>query len=202
MALPPRGDPRRPLHLAIRSTRLLGAVGTLIGSCVLMPLMMRLSGGRGVFASGRIVFLGSVFYLVPGVLLLVFSVFMARRRLWAVVGALVVSSLAAVFLLVAGVGFGITISLVATRQTQVVPIVLFVGVWTVFLVSVAQLIYHLAKSFEGIKHPPFGEELRGFEVLPAAPAIIGPPAFAPAPPQPATDPADGRDTSYDPAAPR
>jgi hypothetical protein len=164
--------------------------------------MMRLGGGRGVFAPGRIVFLGSVFYLVPGVLLLVFSVFMARRRLWAVVGALVVSSLAAVFLLVAGVGFGLTISLVPTRQSQVVPIFLFVGVWTVFLVSVAQLIYHLARSFEGIKHPPFGEELRGFEVLPAAPPIIGPAPFAPAPPQPTTDPADGRDTTYDPSAPR
>jgi hypothetical protein len=205
MALPPKRDPRRPLHLAIRSTRILGGIGVLIGSCVLMPLMMRLPGGRGVFAPARMMFLGSVFYMVPGVLLFFFSVFMARRRFWAVVGALVVSSVAALFVVFAGVG--IAIALMASGVRSPTPGVVLLAVWAVFALAFGQLIYHLAKSFEGIKHPPFGEELRGFEVLPAAPlmpgpAIIGPGAFVPAPSQPGSDPADGKDTTYDPAAPR
>jgi hypothetical protein len=205
MALPPKGDPRRPLHLAIRSTRILGGIGTLIGSCVFIPVMMRLRGGRGVFAPRDLMIFGALFYMVPGVLLIVFSVFMGRRRLWAVVGALVMSSLAGVFLLF--VGAGLVMSLVATRQTSPVAFILG-GVWAIFALAVGQLIYHLAHSFEGIKHPPFGKEFRGFEVLPAAPVVmpgpgvIGPEPFVPAPPQPPPDPADGRDATHDTPSPR
>ena len=81
-----------------------------------------------------------------------------------------------------------------------------VAVLALLVAALAQLIFHLAKSFEAIRHPPYGREVRGFEplpVMPAQPIVIGPgPSFGPAPPQPPADPADGRDTTHDPAAPR
>ena len=49
-----------------------------------------------------------------------------------------------------------------------------------FGLAVGQLIYHLCKSFEAIKYPPFGQDFRGFEPLPVRP-IEGPPA-GPSPP--------------------
>jgi hypothetical protein len=152
---------------------------------------------------GGAVMLGAMFYLVPGTLLVVFSVFMGRRRSWAVVGALVVSALAELFLVV--VGAGIATFLFSAGRATPTPAILMTAVWAVLAVAVGQLIYHLARSFEGIRHPPFGEEVRGFELLPAAavrPVVIGPGTFAPAPPQPGPDPADGKNTTHDPPAPR
>jgi hypothetical protein len=205
MALPPKGDPRRPLHLAIRSARILGIVCVLAGAGLAMPVVLQRFGRcRGIFAPTWFVLAGCLFYLLPGTLFLVFAVFMKRRRTWAVVGALATASLIALLLVVAAVA--ILVAVVAEGEAWAIPVFSVIAVWAASELAVGQLIFQLAHSFAAIKHQPFGrDDARGFETLPAKfvqATIIGPAPFAPAPPQPATDPADGRDTTYDPAAPR
>jgi hypothetical protein len=93
MALPPRGDPRRPLHQAIRTTRFLGIGWVLVGACAVIPLLAGMGLDPGIPAPARVVLFRWLYYLVPGTLFLVFSMFMRRRRFWAVLGALVLASL-------------------------------------------------------------------------------------------------------------
>ena len=40
MALPPKGDPQRPLALAVRSTRILGILFIGLGLCGTLPMML------------------------------------------------------------------------------------------------------------------------------------------------------------------
>jgi hypothetical protein len=40
MALPPKGDPRRPLVLGVRSTRLFGIIFLLFGLCSSLPMLL------------------------------------------------------------------------------------------------------------------------------------------------------------------
>ena len=206
MALPPKGDPRRPLHLAIRSTRNFGVFFVLVGSFAATRIVLTRGGRSGaIFVPSPAVLVAWLLYLVPGTLFLVFSVFMRRRRPWAVVGALLLTSLSALFVSMAAVA--ILVGMIAEGEARPVRVAVVLAAWTAAEFTIGQLVYRLALSFKAIKHLPFGaaDNSRGFEPLPAArvrSGIIGPQSFAPAPPQPATDPADGEDTTYDPAAPR
>ena len=213
MALPPRGDPRRPLHLAIRSLRALGIVLLLFGTCTLVPMMMmmtRTGAGRGVVGPAWIMVLGSFFYAVPGALFVVFSVYLGRHRFWAVVGALIVSSVVGLFLLLGSVSVLVVVLTRTGAPRDTTPIAVVAVIFLLFVAAIGQLIYHLAKSFEAIKHPPFGQEFRGFEPIALQPAMPLPPQhqagpgfiapgpfpapFPPAAPQPPPPPADSRDT--------
>ena len=177
MSLPPRGDPRRPLHLAIRSTRLLGVVLLLFGTCALAPFMYMLLSGSGAAASmppAWTTMMIVLLYLGPGMLYMVLSVFLGRRQHWAVVCSLVLSSLLAIFFLVAFTGFAV--SLLSNPQPSNVVLGAIISL---FALAVGQLIYHLSKSFEAIRHPPFGQEIRGFEPLPVRPVVPAPGVDAP-----------------------
>jgi hypothetical protein len=113
------------------------------------------------------------------------------------------SVLGAVSLVLAGVG--LLAMLLSAGQNAGAGLATMMAVWAVFVLAVSQLIYHLACSLEAIKHPPLGQEARGFEPLPISPAVavvMGPGIVAEASPQPRVDPADGTDTTYDPPARR
>jgi hypothetical protein len=120
-----------------------------------------------------------------------------------VVAALVLSSIVSLVWIAGGVGLLVSLVVAGGGAGPAMPIA--VSVLVLLVAALGQLIFHLAKSFEAIKHPPFGQEDRGFEPLlvpPATPVVIGPPIVPAAPPQAGPDPADGRDTTYDPAARR
>ena len=161
MALPPKGDPRRPLHLAVHSMLLLGIVFALLGLLV-MAVTMNASariGARGSLA----VYIIPLFYLVPGVLYILFSIFLRQRQQWAVIASLAlvgVHELMALLILVRLVLSGVAVNWV----------LIVVLVW---ILALAQLLFHLAKSFESIRAY---QELvpRGFEPLP--PTNLPPPA--------------------------
>ncbi|HWP39779.1 MAG TPA: hypothetical protein VNL70_02550 [Tepidisphaeraceae bacterium] len=160
MPLPPKGDPRRPLHLAVRSMRLLGIVLLILGSFSLMPVVAAIRRGpdpRFAFAVVTVLMV----YVVPGVLYLLGSVFLSRRRPWAIVVGLVLASVQLIFCLL-----GLIILLaVWTGQSDESFGIVVAGAATVLLsAAFAQLIYHLAKSFEAIRHPPI-EELHAFQPL-------------------------------------
>jgi hypothetical protein len=175
MALPPKGDPRRPLHLAIRSTRVLGVILLLFGTCALMPFMMYMSraGPRGAASAPPMwmTFMVALVYFIPGALFMVLSMFLGRRQSWAIVCALVLASLLTFFFLFAFAGFVVgVLSRSEPRAWMAIPVVLI----ALFGLAVGQLIYHLCKSFEAIKYPPFGQDFRGFEPLPVQRVMTAP----------------------------
>ena len=87
MPLPPRGAPARPLHLAIRSMRLLGAILLIFSTCMAFQLVNSGFGGAGGAGGGAggggavRALVGMTFYLVPGAGFLVLASFLARTGL-------------------------------------------------------------------------------------------------------------------------
>jgi hypothetical protein len=162
MAVPPRGDPRRPLHLAIRSTRVLAIIFLLFGTCASIPLLI--TGGMarrgGMFLNAGILFL----YVGPGAVYLVTAIYLKRRQFWAVVVGLVMASIQSLFVLLAIAGILITM----VRQPGSSIVLIPMGVLIFIILALAQLIYHLALSFDAIKYAPV-EEQHGFEPLMAQP---------------------------------
>ena len=157
MAIPPRGDPRRPLHLAVRSTRLLGIIFLLFGSCASIPFLIRGAGSMG----GGMLSAATLFvYVGPGAVYLVTAIYLKCRQFWAVVVGLAMASIQAIFVLLA-----VTFILIATVRQPAISFSLIPMAVLIFIVLVlGQLIYHLARSFDAIKYAPV-EEQHGFEPL-------------------------------------
>src|SRR4051794_36541367 len=106
MALPVKGDIRRPLALAIRSTRLLGVMFIVMGLFATLPFLL-MRGGRSAGMEWMYVLLGAIalfFYMGPGVVYLLCALSMKRGRAWAVTTALILAGLQGAFVLVAVAG--------------------------------------------------------------------------------------------------
>ena len=158
--LPPKGDPRRPIELAIRSTRALGVVSAVFGL-----VMMVAFGYFNRYLRFRPYFigLGMVVWFVPGVLYLTAWHFMRRRSRAAVVSAMATAAGQAVFAAAMLVG-SLTI-----QPVSPVPVVL-AALWVAALV---QLLVHLRRSLESVRLDT--EHVRGFDALdPAAPRPVLP----------------------------
>ena len=176
MPLPPKGDPRRPMHLAIRSMRLLGIILILLTLLGFVPFLYISGGGRAVPRLMLMFFFSAlVIYLIPGVLFLIFAIFLKRRQFWAVVGGIVLSSILLIFSLLSLVA--VLLNFATAGHTPVGFIGLMISM--LFLAAFTQLIIHLSQSFKALNYFPV-EEQRGFEVAPVAP--IAPPPL----------PSDGR----------
>ncbi|HWE03278.1 MAG TPA: hypothetical protein VG326_12790 [Tepidisphaeraceae bacterium] len=171
MAIPPKGDPQRPLHLAIRSTRLLGIILVSFGLLALAPILMmarrRLGGVMISFLS--IYFLAAIVYLVPGAAYLVIAYFLKRRRYWAIVTGLILASIQLVLALCVAASFVVMWLGQGLGQGLSPPAYIGGAVVALIILALTQLIYHLIKSFGSIKHVSI-EEQRGFEPLIVSPA--------------------------------
>jgi hypothetical protein len=171
MPLPPKGDPRRPLYLAIRSTRVLAAIFLLFGSFAVFPLVVGgvMLGGLSAIATASFF----VFYMGPGVVYLLCSIYLKRRQFWAVLVSLVLASIQLLLALT-----GMVFLFVALNQMSRIGNFTFL-LWAIIpialiILALAQLIYHLILSFEAIKYIPI-EEQRGFEpILPSSPSQLPP----------------------------
>jgi len=170
MPLPRKGDPRRPLHLAVRSTRLLAIIFLFFGSLAVAPMLTRggLARGPDLLVSLSIFLV----YIAPGVAYLIFSIFLKRRQLWAVWADLI---LASIHLLITLIG-AVTLIIVSLNTMNRIIALAPAAILGLIILALAQLIYHLALSFEAIKHVP-PEESRGFEPLMVEP--ITPPTSPP-----------------------
>jgi hypothetical protein len=184
MPLPPKGDPQRPLRLAVRSTRILGILFVAIGLLGMLPIFF-LRGGRGAGAGGglslalmSVVAMTTILiYVAPGALYLVCAVFIGRRRTWAVITAMVLAGIQLAFLMLGLVSL-LVMFLSAAPGARSMTALIPLGIGALVLVALAQLEYHLSKCFEAIRHAPVDEQ-RGFEPLPAAPVV--PTAVVPTP---------------------
>jgi hypothetical protein len=176
MALPPRGDPRRPLHLAIRSTRLLGGLFVLFSFCAMTPLLFPASFGGSARGASVYVASAAAVYFVPGLLYIVFSIYLAQRKFWAVVGAIILASIQLLFVLISLLLAMIVVF--APHSSPGALMIIPLAVIALMGAALGQLTYHLAKSFEAIRYTPWGQEERGFEPIAVRPAGAAPEAQA------------------------
>ncbi len=167
MALPPKGDPRRPMHLAIRSMRLLGVILILLSLLGMLPLFFIPAARPGVSKILMIFFFGALLiYLIPGVLFLIFSIFLKRRQAWAIIGGIVLSSILLLIAVIALAGVLVNFATVGHTPAALIGLVMSV----LFVAAFTQLIIHLSQSFKALKYFPVDEQ-RGFEVAPVAPIV-------------------------------
>ena len=150
MPVPPKGDPQRPIELAIRSTLLLGVASTAFGL-----VMVLVYGYFNRFLQFRKYFIGMgmLVWFVPGVLFLTAWWFMRRRSRAGVLTAMATAGVQALFAAVAFVGS------LTVQPVSPVPVVLS-AVWAVAL---GQLLVHLWKSLESVRLD--AEHVRGFDAI-------------------------------------
>jgi hypothetical protein len=144
MTLPPHGDPRRPLCLAIRSTRLLGVMFLLLGVITPLPTVR----SDGLLHLPWPVVATSLTHLVPGLLYLVSAVLLGRRRRSALISALGLVAVHCV--MIAGSLAAYSGLLVAQTQDPKFLIVALV-VSLLAMAGLGQLFFQLVKSFAIIR---------------------------------------------------
>jgi len=182
MALPPKTDPQRPLALAVRSTRVLGIVFIGIGALGMLPTFtmgMRGAGGAtlSIATMALIVVTATLTYFGPGALYLVCSNFIARRRKWAIVTAMVLAGIQ-ILLICAGLVTLTTVYFSPAPQARSSAVLIPLALTLLILLALAQLEYHLWRCFEAIRLSPVDMQ-RGFDTL--QPASVIPLASAPPP---------------------
>ena len=162
MTLPPPGDPRRPLYLAIRSTRLLGVLFVLLGLVTPIPTL-RANPGR--FDLPWPVIASSLIHLVPGVLYLICAVLLGRRRRAAVVAAL---GLAAVHCVMVAGSLAAFSGLLFAAAPGTLFLITAVSVMLLSMAALGQLFFHLMKSFGAVGLPPIKDDADGGAVIAVA----------------------------------
>src|SRR5436190_18993049 len=101
MTIPPKGDPRRPVALAVRLMRLLGIIHLVLAGITVLPLfLVRRGFGPPVWARMVVVMVP----LLPAVGYLLSAIFVRRRQAWGIVLGIVVASVSALFLLSTMIG--------------------------------------------------------------------------------------------------
>jgi hypothetical protein len=147
MILPPAGDPRRPLYLAIRSTRLLGVMFLLLGFVTPLPTLRR---NPNLLDLPTSVINTSLTHLVPGMLYLISAVLLRRRRRSAVISALGLVTVHCVMI----AGSLAAYSGLLVSQTQDPQFLIFALVVSLLaMAGLGQLIFQLARSLTVIQIP-------------------------------------------------
>ena len=144
----PSIDPQRPLHLAIRSTRLLGIVSAAFG------LVMTVGYGyfnRMQLYRPHFIALGMIVWFIPGVLLIILSHLMRKGERRGAIGAIVVAFADLLFAMAA------LVASCVLPPVSPIPIILS-ACWAV---AVVQLLVHLSQSLRWL---PVEARRHGFEV--------------------------------------
>jgi len=171
MAIPPKGDIRRPLHLAVRSTFLLGIV--LLAASLLSTASMFLTQMRGatrfaVMTWGQIIEI--LFFFGPGIAYLLCAMYLRQRKMWALIVAIVLVTLQLLWIL-------LMLRLLLTRSRagslfdllDWIPLILL----SLIVAALIQVLVLLSKSIATIEQPPIDIH-RGFEPLATQRATIPP----------------------------
>ena len=162
--LPPKGDPRRPVLLAVRSMRLLCVL--LFLAAGVMAWQTFRQGLRHVTVPALLWNVGV--YAVPAVAYLVCIFGVLERRAGAVVFGLVVAGvhLLGACALFAILAVSVTTGVVRLAEPAAVVGFVIAGLW---VVAIAQLVWHLALSLKGIRYDMAGHadgDAAGFDVGP------------------------------------
>ncbi|MEM7806724.1 MAG: hypothetical protein AAF561_01270 [Planctomycetota bacterium] len=158
MALPSKGDPDRPLHLAARSMNLLALILVLFG--ILGVVGAALGGSAFIIAI-------TVVYLGIGIGFRVSGRYLVRHRRWALIVGIVLASLALL-----GSVLALVADLAALILTPGRTIGLSFAIAVIMVAAFGQLLYHLVLGFEAIsawERRGGTERERGFEPIMAQP---------------------------------
>src|SRR4051812_8425076 len=146
MAVPPRGDPLRPVALAVNAARALGGVSIAIGALAIIGVAT-LSGGPG---GGEVLFaamLGTVvLFVLPGILYFLFAGHLKQYKTWA---AVVLMVMAGIHCLVILASLGGTL-FTASRNERYGEVAGQVVFYAIFLAVGILLIVYLSQSFKVI----------------------------------------------------
>ena len=164
MPLPPRGDPVRPVYLAVRSLRLLGVLFVLIG--VIVPLLALKHAGS-YRALNPAIFLVSLTHLVPGLLYAVCAELLVRGRRPGVFAAMGLAMFH--FILVAG-HLTTYVQLLVLGEASVTFLFISLTIGFLVVAALGQLMFHLVKSLRVLRAPD-----ESFDAL-AAPEVQSTPA--------------------------
>ena len=162
------GEPWEVIHLAAASLRLVGGIMLLLGVAGVLTLALVL--GFDGFDPDRLVvrfFTNTLPYIVAGGAFLFAARYVNRRRRWAVVVALCLTSGACLLAL------AVLVSLIALARMgefesifMAIPIVLVVA----FTFALGRLIFHLAATFEAMRQLDNPRPTTiGFEAIPTLP---------------------------------
>ncbi len=140
MPLPPKRDPSRPLHQAVRLARIIGAIGLLFGLIVLAGALTAPAGQAGGQKVVGLVTAG--IYTLFGVALIVLAAKIRRQRLWAIV---VMMALAGLCLGVVSVAlFETVLSVIGGNRPS--GIYLVIGIELLLAAAFGKLMYDLLLS--------------------------------------------------------
>ena len=155
MPLPPVGDPVRPVYLAARSLRLLGALFLVLGG---LTVAMAPKQGYRLSELPPSVVITALSHALPGALYLVCAVALLRGTRAGVFAAMGLAM--AHFILVVG-NLARFVQLMVLREAS--PRFLFVALTVGFLTvaALAQLMYHLVKSLRVLRAPSVDVETPG-----------------------------------------
>lgn len=178
MALPPKGDPTRPAHLAARSTRLLGILLSLLGVLAVLATageiryILRGSSRMRWYAIVPVAISFGMLGFGIGLLVIVRPV--RRMRVWAVITGMVMTScLLAVSLLY----LVLTVWMLSWYAPGDIPPRALIPVATELfaLVAFGQMLMQLIQAFKHRKNDP--NFMRGFAPLmvqPIGPLVVSP----------------------------
>lgn len=158
MALPDKGDPTRPLHLAARSSRLLGMLMVLLGTLVLAVALFTRSGSRGTALNqmSLMLFIGAAIYLLPGIALMVIVRPLRNGKMWAIVTGM---GLAGILLLFATLSLGGTVLQLIYGRGSLVAL----AVSAFAVLAFGQMLMHVIQGYRNRRNAPDAQ--RGFEPL-------------------------------------
>jgi hypothetical protein len=157
MQIPLKGDPQRPIVLAIRSTRLLGVASTAFGLVMVFAF-----GYFNRFQHFRKYFIltGMLVWFVPGVLFLTASWFMRRRSRAGVLTAVATAGVQGLFAVAIFAGS------LTLEPVSPVPVILS-ALWAAAL---GQLLVDQCKSLESVRLD--AAHVRGFEAVGAPRPVL------------------------------
>ncbi|MEM6561617.1 MAG: hypothetical protein AAF656_08450 [Planctomycetota bacterium] len=156
MALPKRGDPRRPLLLAASSMLSLGVLLLLLSGCT--GYFVFIERQTGAWAELIVM---AVFYVAPGIGLIVASIFLKRYKPWAVIVGIVLTAL----LILGTIFIAFSSLLFSGPLVGGTGMLIIGGVALLFVLAFTQLILQLVKSFGIIREHGPGQEPQGFELI-------------------------------------
>lgn len=195
MAIPPKGDPRRPVALAVNAARTLGVLSLVLAALGLIGFVMTIGTAdpRPLVA----VFLGvGVMFVLPGILYLAFAGNLSRYQTWAAVVLLVMASLHTVVVCVSLAG---TIVSALQSNRPVSDHASMVAFNAVFLAAGILLIVYLSQSFKVLRMYGRQPMSYGFQpVIPGRPVGAYPPPHQQQPAPPPPPPPSHRPPASDP----
>jgi hypothetical protein len=171
MPLPDADDTRRPLFLAARIMSVIGGLFIAFGIVLLLLLLRPLTAGNLDWFIMIVLAAVPAFFIIAGIMLVVFGGLIRRGMRWAIVVSIVLAS----FLTLIAAFYAISPAAIRNGMSdQARAIQVLVSV--TFLITLIKLLICLARSFRSLGHPEFRTRAeRGFEPLlvkPVTPADV------------------------------